>query len=500
MVRPKARGGRQQSNAAGRKRKQRDEFFDEEDEADFFVQSGEEGAGSESEDEESEQEETAEEKRLRLAKAYLDQVKAIEAAEREPGSESEDEEGGDGGGSAAHDAVAGRLRDDALEGMGHLQRRLAHRLALPPLPRVADYGGAAACGGRLLRGHRLSVTAVALTADERTVFSVSKDGAILEHDVESGARQRFVASSAAGLGRVEQTGTEADWVKRGPRQSGAASLLAAAVSGDGRYLAVGGGDRKVHVWDARSRQYVRGFPGHKDAVTCLAFREGTHELYSGSLDRSIKLWSLDDMAYVDTLFGHQAEVLSVDALRAERCVSCGADRTCRVWKIPEESQLIFRGHCLTIECCRYIAGGAWATGAADGSLSLWSGTKKKPMFTMRRDGEEAEGAGSVGGDAATWVGSVGVCRGSDLLASGAGDGVVRLWRVADAKGGSSKALEAVGGVPVRGFVNSLALGRSGRVLVAGVGQEPRMGRWLRDAAARNGVLIQPLQLDPEGGD
>lgn len=51
---------------------------------------------------------------------------------------------------------------------------------------------------------------------------------------------------------------------------------------------------------------AQALPGHKDAVTCLAFREGTHELYSGSLDRSIKLWSLDDMAYVDTLFGHQA--------------------------------------------------------------------------------------------------------------------------------------------------------------------------------------------------
>lgn len=37
-----------------------------------------------------------------------------------------------------------------------------------------------------------------------------------------------------------------------------------------------------------------------------------------------------------------AEVLALDAARAERCVSCGADRTCRVWKIPEESQLIFR--------------------------------------------------------------------------------------------------------------------------------------------------------------
>jgi hypothetical protein len=33
------------------------------------------------------------------------------------------------------------------------------------------------------------------------------------------------------------------------------------------------------------------------------------------------------------------------------------------------------------------------------------------------DGAAAEGAGSVGGDAATWVGSVGVCRGGDLVVS-----------------------------------------------------------------------------------
>lgn len=153
--------------------------------------------------------------------------------------------------------MADKLRSDALEGMGHLRRQLAHRLQLPPLPRVADYAGVAASGGRLLRGHRLPVTAVALSADEQTVYSVSKDGAILQHDVETGQRQRFTAASSAGLGKVEETGTVADWVKRGPRLSGTASLLAAALSSDGRYLAVGGGDRKVHIWDARSRQYVR---------------------------------------------------------------------------------------------------------------------------------------------------------------------------------------------------------------------------------------------------
>ena len=53
---------------------------------------------------------------------------------------------------------------------------------------------------------------------------------------------------------------------------------------------------------------LQAFPGHKDAVSGLAFREGTHELFSASFDRSIKLWSVDDKAYVDSLFGHQSEV------------------------------------------------------------------------------------------------------------------------------------------------------------------------------------------------
>lgn len=309
MVRPRAKARQQGSS---KKRKQRDEFFDEDQEEFFHTASGDEAPGSESETD-AEAEETAEEKRLRLgecrlaaalpprtaaaccakclplaghshrvhthplpppqtAKSYLDQVKAIERAEREPESE-DDEEGGDGvggaGAAASHGAVADRLRLDALEGAGHLQRRLAHRIVLPPLPRVGDWGGPSAGGGRVLRGHRLAVTAVALTPDDRTVFSVSKDGAILQYDVETGARQKFAAAAAAG---AEQTGTVADWVKRGPRQSGHASLLAAAVSSDGRYLAVGGGDKKVHIWDARSRQYVRvceRFPRVVAACVCV---------------------------------------------------------------------------------------------------------------------------------------------------------------------------------------------------------------------------------------
>lgn len=80
-------------------------------------------------------------------------------------------------------------------------------------------------------------------------------------------------------------------------------------------------------------------------------------------------------------------------------------------------------------------------------------------------------------------------------ASGAGDGLVRLWQVADGKVG--KVLRELGALPARGFVNSLQIAKSGQFLVAGMGQEPRLGRWARDGNARNGLLIHPLQFSSE---
>ena len=59
----------------------------------------------------------------------------------------------------------------------------------------------------------------------------------------------------------------------------------------------------------------------------LAFRGGTHELCSASFDRSVKVWSLDDRTAMDTLLGHQAEVLAIDMLR-QVCVDGSTYLSC----------------------------------------------------------------------------------------------------------------------------------------------------------------------------
>lgn len=54
---------------------------------------------------------------------------------------------------------------------------------------------------------------------------------------------------------------------------------------------------------------------------------------SGAYDRTVKLWSVEDRSYIDTLFGHQSEVVFIDCLRQERVLSAGRDRTLRLWKV-----------------------------------------------------------------------------------------------------------------------------------------------------------------------
>lgn len=97
-----------------------------------------------------------------------------------------------------------------------------------------------------------------------------------------------------------------------------------------------------------------------------------------------------------------------------------------------------------------------------------------------------------------------------LQASGAGDGVIRLWAAESGtgpsaggaassgkRGSSSRGLTEIGCLPARGFVNGLTWAPSGRLLVAALAQEPRLGRWGRDGLAQNGVAVYRLAMSDE---
>eukprot|EP00884_Botryococcus_braunii_P013826 jgi/Botrbrau1/22444/Bobra.0091s0046.1 len=303
-----------------KRKREQEEAFQDEDHDEFF-DNEDDGPTAKVQDEEEDDDdlkETPEEARRRLVKDYIARLKQTQ------GHAGSDEDGE----GAGRDTVGDLLRKEALELTGKLRQNLARRVVVPPVQPYSE--GDARNRTPVLKGHRKAVTAVCVTWDGARAFSVCKEGLVLETDLESG-RKSYLAFPNEEARMIPSTGTPATWVKRGPKRIARESLLAVAVSWDGQYLAAGGGDQRVHVWDLRSRQYLEGFTGHRDAVSALAFREGTHELYSASLDRSIRLWSVDDVAAVTTLHGHQSEILAVDVGRGSgRCpreetaaVDCG---------------------------------------------------------------------------------------------------------------------------------------------------------------------------------
>jgi ribosomal RNA-processing protein 9 len=214
------------------------------------------------------------------------------------------------------------------------------------------------------RGHSLSITSAVASETGSHLFTAGKEGLIIKWDLSTGSKLstfhkvRLPPKQGKSKGKQKAQAQDLAGVKGHTDE-----VLALALSGDGKYLASGGKDRRVGVWDVEKGEWMKGFTGHKDMISvsskryqlfsgshrtqqALSFRKGTNQLYTASHDRTLKLFDLTPsvFGYVETLFGHQDAVVGLDSLKAETAVSVGGrDKTVRFWKIVDESQLVFRG-------------------------------------------------------------------------------------------------------------------------------------------------------------
>jgi len=87
---------------------------------------------------------------------------------------------------------------------------------------------------------------------------------------------------------------------------------------------------------------------HTDGITCLKFDPEGSFLYSGSSDKTIKIWDLGSGTCVETLLGHKGPVTSL-ALNSEVFVSGSEDGTLRVYsKKTRTCRLTLYGHLVGI--------------------------------------------------------------------------------------------------------------------------------------------------------
>ena len=436
---------------------------DNDDGDDDGMSDGDVGGGDSSD---SEEEETVDEKRLRLAKEYLSKMEAQQSSSDSEQDDDDDDDSTAGrnvSNNNTNDKVGKRIAKERLRKSGLLQTHIADTILTnvqtirsniaskigidADAASQAAWIGDGSSGGdndnntkstesyakswldskhvTYHRGHDLSPTCVSLSSDGHVAYSGAKDGSLIMWNVQEGGRKMSCI-----LPIVKD---HANHEHRNQRE-----ILAIATSDDDRYLAVGGRDNCVRIFDIRtlgsssssSSSPITTLGGHKKAVTSLSFRSRSLDLYSGSEDRCIRRYDLNAMTYVETLYGHQSAIVGMDCANKNRPVSIARDRTVRVWKVEEDSHLVFRpgGDVGSAECISAIQDGWFVTGHDDGRLALWREEKKRPV-------------GDVVVAAHGLIGTSGVTRSvmccnalglSDVLATGSNDGYLRFWRVSAA--------------------------------------------------------------------
>uniref|UniRef100_A0A0N5C6P7 WD_REPEATS_REGION domain-containing protein n=1 Tax=Strongyloides papillosus TaxID=174720 RepID=A0A0N5C6P7_STREA len=321
------------------------------------------------------------------------------------------------------------------------------------------------------RGHRFSPTSVAPSPDGKYVFSCGKENSVIKYDIIN--KKKISVLNIKLTPRFHKHGVNC-----------------LAVDPNGKYLATGGAEGIVKLWNIETMEFVSNLAGHRSGITSLVFRQGVEgQLYSASEDRSIRYWDTNQMGFVDIMYGHTSIIGKIDVLHKPRLLSCGTqDQSVRIFKIGEESQLVYTPHveATSVDTVCYLDSNTFVSGAIDGSISIWTTLKKKPICIQKN----AHKNGKSNKDGQDWITALAAIPYSDLIVSGGNNGVINFWKIAN----DSKKIILVTSYSVDGFVNDLKFSNNGELLFCAIGKDHRFGRWHSISEAKNHVLIIPLSF------
>ncbi|RWR82875.1 myosin heavy chain kinase B-like protein [Cinnamomum micranthum f. kanehirae] len=204
-------------------------------------------------------------------------------------------------------------------------------------------------------------------------------------------------------------------------------------------------DRKVRVWAFSATDHFRSkklatlpqkarplsFPRvqpqqHKDVITCMAFYNAEALLYTGSRDKTVKVWRLTNKKCVDSFIAHEDRVNAILVNQGDGCVfTCSSDGLVKIWRrVYGESS-----HTLTISLSFQPSPvNALALSSSYKSCNLYSGSSDGLINFWEKE-DDGGGRYSHGGFLQGHRFAV-ICLETidKVVLSGSEDTTIRMWR------------------------------------------------------------------------
>lgn len=315
-----------------------------------------------------------------------------------------------------------------------------------------------------LKGHVAEILALNFTSDGK-FMSVDSERTIRSWDI----------TSRRELGLVSAQDNK---ISKGEPES-------AAFGSDGKFLAIGYGDRTVTISDAKTGKSNQLLENRTSGSYGVAFSSDRHWLASASLDNTLKLWDLQTGQGLPPLKGHTGYVTSV-VFRAdnEQIISASIDKTIRVWDAATSKSLYtLTGHTNSIGSIAVgKIGKLLVSGSADQTIGLWDLDKKEQIDSLKGHGGE--------------VVFVALSPDETLIASASTDKTIKIW-----DSGTRKLLRTLEGHIAE--VDAVAFSSDGQFIVSGgVDKTVRLwetgtGRLVRTISG-HGAKINAVLFSPDG--
>jgi WD40 repeat protein len=165
-----------------------------------------------------------------------------------------------------------------------------------------------------------------------------------------------------------------------------ASVKAVALSADGKRAVSGSHDKTLRVWDLENNRPPRILEGHTGSVNAVALSADGKYAVSGSDDHTLRVWDLEGNQPPRVLEGHTSNVYAV-ALSADGkyAVSGSGDRTVRIWNLNGNQQMRILGkHSDDVKAVAVSADGRRAVSSSyEGRrLYVWDLEGDQPLYLI----------------------------------------------------------------------------------------------------------------------